>query len=176
MNPFASSTTSSPDSKSQTETDNDEFSDPSVIIIFKNFNKRDATTRVKALNDFIPILETQKQVEDAVLHAWVIAYGRLSSDVSRRIRILAQDIQGRLCKSAGKRVAIYMKQMIGPFLISLYDVDRAVRTHAQQAFDAIFTTQEKRSQAWQVYHEQVLEYLLDIIFRKTPETFSELGD
>ena len=56
------------------------ISDPSVVVALKNLQKKDATTKAKALEDlksFVLALEVEKGVvEDAILEAWVGLYKR----------------------------------------------------------------------------------------------------
>ena len=54
------------------------ISDPAVVVIFKNLQKKDSTTKAKALEDLQLVLtsleEAKEEVEDVVLEAWVGLY------------------------------------------------------------------------------------------------------
>ena len=47
------------------------ISDPTTVVVFKNLQKRDSTTKVKALEDLQTYLASKGEVEDAILEAWV---------------------------------------------------------------------------------------------------------
>ena len=51
------------------------LSEPNIVVAFKNVQKKDATTKAKALEDlqsYISSLESRReQLEDAILEAWV---------------------------------------------------------------------------------------------------------
>lgn len=54
------------------------ISDSNVIVAFKNVQKKDATTKAKALEDLQNYVDSSEQrgVEEAVLEAWVCIPGR----------------------------------------------------------------------------------------------------
>ncbi len=54
-------------------------SDPNVIVAFKNVQKKDGTTKSKALEDLQNYVQNLdgKQVEEGVLEAWVCSLERL---------------------------------------------------------------------------------------------------
>lgn len=50
------------------------ISEPNIIVAFKNLQKKDSTTKAKALDDLLKSLSSHDSndgVEDAILEAWV---------------------------------------------------------------------------------------------------------
>ena len=63
------------------------ISEPNVIVAFKNVQKKDSTTKAKALEDlqsYVLSLGAEKGgVEDAILEAWVRLYGGACKCIAR---------------------------------------------------------------------------------------------
>ena len=47
------------------------ISEPNIIVAFKNLQKKDSTTKAKALEDLLESVSSYESYEDAVLDAWV---------------------------------------------------------------------------------------------------------
>ena len=47
------------------------ISEPNVVVAFKNLQKKDSTTKAKALEDLLRNVSSHGSVEDAILDAWV---------------------------------------------------------------------------------------------------------
>lgn len=51
------------------------ISEPSIVVAFKNLQKKDSTTKAKALEELqayvVSLKEAQQGVEEAILEAWV---------------------------------------------------------------------------------------------------------
>ncbi|KKF96441.1 E3 ubiquitin-protein ligase listerin [Ceratocystis platani] len=91
------------------QADTSAISDANVIISFKSLQKKDDTTKTKAMEDLLSYakahpFDSNGGVEDAILDAWLTVYARLSIDNSRRVRELAHVLQFELLQSARKRM------------------------------------------------------------------------
>ncbi|KAF2455372.1 hypothetical protein BDY21DRAFT_350599 [Lineolata rhizophorae] len=150
------------------------ISDPNTVVAFKNLSKKDSTTKAKALEDLQAIFSTSgANVEEAVLEAWMKIYPRISIDTSRRVRQLAHSVHGQISSSCGKRIAKFMPKIVGAWLCGLYDSDRSVSRAAQEAFEQLFPTPEKRRNVRKAFQEQILEYCRSIVDNETPQTLSD---
>lgn len=61
------------------------ISEPNVVVAFKNLQKKDSTTKAKALEDllqYVSGLEKVNGVENGVLEAWVGSCGRRLVEMS----------------------------------------------------------------------------------------------
>ncbi|KAI9882616.1 MAG: hypothetical protein M1823_005635 [Watsoniomyces obsoletus] len=154
------------------------ISDPNVTVLLKNVNKRDPTTKVKALEDLQTHVQSikaeGKRLEDGVLlDVWIQLYPRLSIDTERRVRQLAHNVLGQIAALSGKQLARHMPSIVGPWLAGMYDNDRIVRKAAQDAFEQTFLLEEKLREVWRVYQRSILDHAKDCILRETVTTLSD---
>ena len=153
------------------------ISDANVVVIFKNLAKKDGTTKTKALDELQQYVRSPArqdgEVEDAVLQAWAKSYPRLSIDSDRRVRQLSHVLQGRLSAACGKRIATYLPKIVGSWLASLYDNDRATARGAQESLKLVFPTSEKLHSLRRIYHGSILQYCTDAILNETAQTLSD---
>jgi hypothetical protein len=156
--------------------DTSKVSDPHIVVILKSLFKRDPTTKAKALEDFQNLLSPSTDntipVEDAVLDIWVAVYPRISIDSTRRVRILAQTVQGLISSTVGKNLARHMPKLAGPWLLGSYDTDKGVASVAQSSLAQVFSS-EKLLAVRRAYQSQILETCIDIIEKETSKTLSD---
>ncbi|KAL9095409.1 MAG: hypothetical protein Q9165_002280 [Trypethelium subeluteriae] len=152
-------------------------SDANIVVTFKNLTKKDGTTKTKALEELLQyLLSIQRQhreVEDAILQAWVKCYPRLSIDSDRRVRQLSHTLQGRLSAACGKRIALYLPTLVGSWLAGLYDSDRATARGAQDSIKLVFPAPGKLHGLRKIYHESIVRYCQDAILHETSQTLSD---
>ncbi|KAL9125815.1 MAG: hypothetical protein Q9217_005035 [Psora testacea] len=153
------------------------LSDPNVVVAFKNLQKRDGTTKSKALEDLQNYTQSlgshQDGLEAAMLEAWIKVYPRISIDSSRRVRQLAHTLQGQIAALCGKRIARYMPQIVGAWLAGMYDNDKSVSRAAQESFKLVFPSEEKYQHVWQVYQADVVQFSRNVIEKETAQTLSD---
>ena len=169
------------------------ISSSSLALIFKNLEKRNPTTKEKALDSLQAYLDDPaSEIEESVLLVWVRIFGiflwrlklskqcnskiipqsqfypRLTAEFSRKVRQSAHKIQGELCKRFQKLSVKYMKESIGCWLGGLYDSDRQVSRSAKTAFESVFASQTKRENVFKIFHAQILEYIKESLSREMP--------
>ncbi|KAF2746877.1 hypothetical protein M011DRAFT_468163 [Sporormia fimetaria CBS 119925] len=150
------------------------ISDPNVVVLFRNLNKRDSTTKAKALEELQTFVSSlQKPVEEGILEAWIKIYPRTSIDNSKAVRQNAHLLLGRISSSAGKRIAKDMPKVVGAWLCGLYDADRSVVEASQTSLRHVFATPEKLQSLRKAYQQPILEYCRDAIDGETPQTLSD---
>ncbi|KAI1122151.1 hypothetical protein F5Y10DRAFT_81537 [Nemania abortiva] len=152
-------------------------SDANVVVSLKNLQKKDATTKAKALEELLAYVQAHPYeqdggVEEPVLEAWVQSYPRVSIDNSRRVRELSHTLHFELMKSARKRMEKSVPRIVGPWLAGTFDRDRAVSRAATDGLSSFLATPEKVTQFWKRCQQQILSYADDAI-RETAETLSD---
>jgi E3 ubiquitin-protein ligase listerin len=153
------------------------ISDPSVGVSFKNLQKKDSTTKAKALEELlayvISLQENKDGLEDTFLEAWTKLFPRTAIDNSRRVRQLSYTLQGKIAILCGKRFIKYLPGTVGAWLAGAHDGDKSVARSAQEAFTQTFATEEKRRGVWKAFHTPILEYCIATISKETPQTLSD---
>ncbi|KAI1822398.1 hypothetical protein F4861DRAFT_389462 [Xylaria intraflava] len=152
-------------------------SDAYVVVSLKNLQKKDATTKAKALEELLAYVQAHPYeqdggIEEPVLEAWVHLYPRISIDNARRVRELSHILQFELMKSARKRMEKNVPKIVGPWLAGTFDRDRAASRAATEGLSSFLTTPEKVVQFWKRCQQQILDYANDAI-RETADTLSD---
>ncbi|KAI1437161.1 hypothetical protein GGR50DRAFT_115844 [Xylaria sp. CBS 124048] len=152
-------------------------SDAYVVVSLKNLQKKDPTTKAKALEELLTYVQAHPYEQDGgteepVLEAWVHMYPRVSIDNSRRVRELSHILQFELMKSARKRMEKNVPKIVGPWLAGTFDKDRAASRAATEGLSSFLTTPEKVTQFWKRCQQQILDYANDAI-KETADTLSD---
>ncbi|KAI0449196.1 hypothetical protein F5B21DRAFT_62801 [Xylaria acuta] len=152
-------------------------SDANVVVSLKNLQKKDATTKAKALEELLAYVQAHPYeqdggVEEPVLEVWVQLYPRVSIGNSRRVRELSHTLQFELMRSARKRMEKNVPKIVGPWLAGTFDRDKAVSRAAAEGLSSFLTTPEKVAQFWKRCQQQILDYA-DGAVKETPETLSD---
>ncbi|KAI4866857.1 hypothetical protein F4820DRAFT_239123 [Hypoxylon rubiginosum] len=152
-------------------------SDANVVVSLKNLQKKDATTKAKALEELVTYVQAHPYEQDGgteepILEAWVQIYPRISIDNSRRVRELTHILQFESMKSARKRMERRVPKIVGSWLAGTFDRDKAVSRAATEGLSSFLTTPEKVTQFWRRCQPQILEYASDAI-KETAETLSD---
>ncbi|CAJ2514030.1 Uu.00g021490.m01.CDS01 [Anthostomella pinea] len=153
------------------------ISDANVVVSLKNLQKKDATTKAKALEELVAYVQSHPYdqdggTEEPILEAWVQLYPRISIDNSRRVRELSHALQFELMTSARKRMEKHIPKIVGSWLVGTFDRDRAVSRVATEGLSSFLTTPEKVTQFWKRCQQQILDYASDAI-KETTDTLSD---
>jgi len=70
-------------------------------------------------------------------------------------------------------MAKHMPVVVSSWSTGLYDNDKSVSRAANESFDRVFSSNEKRSNVWRLYQFSILEYSTDVIAKETPTTLSD---
>lgn len=149
------------------------ISDANLAVAFKNLNKKDSTTKTKALEDIQASISDLAEPEEAILEAWTGAFPRTSIDSARRVRQLAHTVNGVVAVKSGKRVAKYMPRLVATWLAGLYDNDKLVAKAAHDALVQVFATREKVQAVRKAYQEQILSLVRQVVENESPQTLSD---
>ncbi|KAI2624427.1 hypothetical protein GGR54DRAFT_577131 [Hypoxylon sp. NC1633] len=153
------------------------ISDSNVVVALKNLQKKDATTKSKALEELVAYVQAHPfeqggGTEEPVLEAWDQLYPRISIENSRRVRELSHHLQFELMKSARKRMERHLPKIVASWLAGTFDRDKAVSRAATEGLSSFLTTPEKVVHFWRRCQPQILEYASEAI-KETTETLSD---
>ncbi|KAI8988239.1 hypothetical protein BDF20DRAFT_813891 [Mycotypha africana] len=146
--------------------------DPELVFILKKLSKRDVVTKLKALEDLQAYLQNNEKAIDAILHSWIGIYNKMTLEVDRRVRLVANEIHGLMTVHAKKKLAPVLKDLIGPWLLSMFDQSKDIMQVARSAFETVFIP-EKRLPAISFCQKKILQYNSDMLLYKTADTLSD---
>ncbi|KAI9021899.1 hypothetical protein DFJ74DRAFT_670830 [Hyaloraphidium curvatum] len=143
-------------------------------VTLRKLAKRDAVTRVKAVEELRAYLE-QADPDKLLklLPAWPSLFGRLSTDVERRAREQIAGAHLVLVRKVRKDLAPYLKDLAGPWICAFFDPSKDVSRSASEAWNEAFSSPKKRADALDFVQPSVLNYLATNLLEHTPETLSD---
>ncbi|GAM27077.1 hypothetical protein SAMD00019534_102520 [Acytostelium subglobosum LB1] len=151
--------------------------DSDYQVQFKKLLKKDAVSRMKALEELNSLfgkidLETDSSASiRALLSAWELTYRKLVNDDDRKVREMSSLCLGTLGTKVGKNLGPHVKHLFGPWLFSICDQKDQSYNTALQSFNTIFP-EKKRSDVFRFAHDTALQYLTENL----QETTGTLGD
>lgn len=85
-------------------------------------NKKDSTTKIKALKEFIELVEkSDLDVIKTVLPFWPKMFVQLSVDIEPRVRETTQTALLSIVIKVGKNIGPFLKNFIPAWISSIYD-------------------------------------------------------
>ena len=153
------------------------ISDPAIGVSFKNLQKKDSTTKYKALEDLHTHVTAQENdkaaLEDPFLEAWIKLFPRTAIDNSNRVRQSSYSLHGRIVAFCGKRFIKHMPSTVGAWLAGGFDRDRQVSRAARESLESTFPTEDKRTGVWKAFQGPILDYCLAAIQNETIQSLSD---
>ncbi|KAL0097906.1 hypothetical protein J3Q64DRAFT_1694309 [Phycomyces blakesleeanus] len=146
--------------------------DPGLSVILKKVAKRDMVTKLKALEELEAYLKAHQESIPAILSTWVTMYGKLTMEVDRRVRLAANSVHALVTSQAGKKLAPHLKDFVGPWMMTQFDQSRDVARAAKTSFETVFS-EEKRAGVLLFCQKDILEFIIEMLLYKTPETLSD---
>ncbi|XP_048513180.1 E3 ubiquitin-protein ligase listerin isoform X2 [Athalia rosae] len=144
--------------------------DSNFQLLLKKMNKKDATTKLKALQEFTVLCNNSTPLTvRSVLPFWPRIYCVLAIDVNHRVREATHIAHLAVVKPVGRNIAPYLKQLAGPWFTSQYDTYAPAASAASNAFQEIFPP-KKSTDAIVHCQEEILNYIHDNITIQTPQT------
>ncbi|GLH11764.1 RING finger protein 160 [Gryllus bimaculatus] len=141
--------------------------DPNFQLVLKKMNKKDPTTRVKALQEFIKLVESSDaEVLKAVLPFWPRLYCLLVGDVEHRVREAANDAQRSVIVQAKRNMAPYLRSVAGPWFVAQFDTYPPAASAAVRAFQEAFPP-NKLLEVIAFCQEEILKYISDNLLDQT---------
>ncbi|KAG0019855.1 hypothetical protein BGZ80_005180 [Entomortierella chlamydospora] len=149
------------------------------MIIKRLMSKRDTTTKVRALEDLEKWVKAQPEDEESgsdacqeAIGPWIKLYIKLTTDVDRRVRLLANNVHMLLVRRVKRKLAPYLKEVIGAWIGTFFDPTRDVARVATEAFKSAFPD-NKREQVISFCLQDMIYYVSEILLNKTAETLSD---
>ncbi|XP_017893627.1 E3 ubiquitin-protein ligase listerin [Ceratina calcarata] len=146
--------------------------DSNFQIVLKKMNKKDATTKFKALQEFaVMCKESELSAVEGMLPFWPRLYCALAIDVEHRVREAAQLAHASIVKRVGKGIAMYLKQLAGAWFTSQYDTYPPAASAASGSFNDTFSM-KKVIDAIVHCQREILAYICDNITVHNAQTLS----
>ncbi|KAF9436112.1 hypothetical protein BGZ76_004789 [Entomortierella beljakovae] len=149
------------------------------MIIKRLMSKRDTITKVRALEDLEKWVKSQPEDEESgsdacqeAIGPWIKLYIKLTTDVDRRVRLLTNSVHTLLVRRVKRKLAPYLKEVIGAWIGTFFDPSKDVARLAMEAFKSAFPD-NKREQVISFCLQDMIYYITEILLKKTPETFSD---
>ncbi|KFH64295.1 hypothetical protein MVEG_10120 [Podila verticillata NRRL 6337] len=149
------------------------------MIIKRLMSKRDTTTKIRALEDLEKWIKAHPEDDEAgsvacqeAIGPWIKLYIKLTTDVDRRVRLMANNVHLLLVKRVKKKLAPYLKEVVAAWIGTFFDPTRDVARVALEAFKSAFPD-NKREQVISFCLQDVIYYISEALLNKTPETLSD---
>ncbi|XP_060689478.1 E3 ubiquitin-protein ligase listerin isoform X2 [Hemiscyllium ocellatum] len=151
----------------------DSLVDADFRLVLRKMSKRDATTKLKAVQEFGAMCK-EKHLENikGVLPYWSRIYCKISLDHDRRVREAVQQAFEILVLQVKRNLAPYLKSIMGHWLIAQCDTYNPAASAAKVAFQVAFPL-NKQPEAVAFCKEEIMNIICDYILKETPETLSD---
>lgn len=144
----------------------------SFQIVLKKMSKKDATTKLKALQEFSELcMESEPDAVKATLPYWSRIYCQLCGDADHRVREAAHLSHKSVIAKVKKYLAPYLKEIIGPWFTSQFDTHAPSASAAVAAFQEAFSPQ-KFAEAIAFCQDEILAYYFENLTVHTPESLN----
>jgi hypothetical protein len=132
--------------------------DGEATALLKRAQKRDATTRCRALESLhARLCDLGADTRAALLPPFLFVWRKLQFDASKQCRLLTCKCAGALCSGLHKRMAPHVKQAMRVWMLCLHDADAEVASAASSALSLAFPDADKRLKAQQVCSEEACD-------------------
>ncbi|XP_011301777.1 E3 ubiquitin-protein ligase listerin [Fopius arisanus] len=146
--------------------------DPKFQMVFKKMNKKDPTTKFKALQEFADLCRNSALPSvEAVLPFWPRLYCARAVDIDHRVREASQLAHSALVLRVGRSIALYLKQLAGPWFTSQFDTYPPAASAAASSFQSTFP-KTKLIDAIVHCQEEILTYIRDNLTHQCPQSLA----
>lgn len=144
--------------------------DSNFQLVLKKMNKKDATTKLKALQEFADLVKSaESDAVVAVLPFWPRLYSALATDAEHRVREAVHLAHHQVVLKVKRNIAPFLKQLAGPWFTSQYDTYPPAAYAAKISFESAFPA-NKLQEAIIFCQEEILSYICDNIIVQTAQT------
>ncbi|CAO1404688.1 unnamed protein product [Diamesa hyperborea] len=149
------------------ELENTDALDSTFQLVFRKMNKKDSTTKIKALKEFTELVEkSDVDIMKTVLPFWPKMFVQLSVDIEPRVRENTQTALLSIVIKVGKNIGPFLKNLIPAWISSIYDTHPPAASIALKSFETAFT-QKKINDVFAFCEKEILDY-----FSKNVTVFS----
>lgn len=147
-------------------------------LIFKSLMKRDDTTKEKALNELMGLVEHYDHnsflFDDIMLLCWSQLYAKLCMSELKNIRLVCQQVTLGIITKMRKSVAKYFKDLIPFVLLGTCDTDSAVARLCATGIKTCFNDDEDKVTAlYSLFDIPILSLTKAILVTETPQTLTD---
>ncbi|KAJ2723391.1 hypothetical protein GGI07_002666 [Coemansia sp. Benny D115] len=148
--------------------------DGQLAAQLKRLGKPDSKTKMRALFELKSYVteHTWETGLQGMLLAWSPLFQKHIFDPDRRVRAAVAGVNAALLSKTGKRLAPYLKQIIGAWVASFFDPHREVARSSRTAFEKVFP-EAKRAEVYSYCVSELIEFASDNIVNQTAETLSD---
>ncbi|XP_056140651.1 E3 ubiquitin-protein ligase listerin isoform X2 [Lampris incognitus] len=151
----------------------DSLVDADFRLVLRKLSKRDAVTRLKAVQEFGSMCqEREAEVVKGVLPYWPRIYCKISVDHDRRVREATQQAFEQLVLKVRRNLAPFLKSLMGHWLLAQCDTYTPAASAASQAFHAAFPP-SKQPEALSFCKDEILNVLQHTLLKETADTLSD---
>jgi len=146
----------------------DQDLDPRLRVAFRKSAKKDATTRIKACEEILGILQDKESdlttTISAMLKAWPRYYSKSVSDHEPRVRSQSHNVTLRVLQLSGKQSAPYLKNIMPPLIYGTSDEYSISSTTCSKGLDLVFP--EKIMQVVSHVSSELVSYCTEMVLKK----------
>ncbi|XP_076876676.1 E3 ubiquitin-protein ligase listerin [Brachyhypopomus gauderio] len=151
----------------------DNLVDADFRLVLRKLSKRDAVTKLKAVQEFGAMCEERDpDIVRGVLPYWPRIYCKISVDHDRRVREAAQQAFEQLIVKVKRSLAPYLKGIMAHWLLAQCDTHSPAASAAHAAFQAAFPP-SKQPEALSFCKDEVLNVLQDNLLKESADTLSD---
>ncbi|KAM4620161.1 E3 ubiquitin-protein ligase listerin [Polymixia lowei] len=151
----------------------DSLVDADFRLVLRKLTKRDAVTRLKAVQEFGSMCqEREAEVVKGVLPYWPRIYCKISVDHDRRVREATQQAFEQLVLKVRRSLAPFLKSLMGHWVLAQCDTYTPAASAACKAFHAAFPP-SKQPEALSFCRDEILSVLHDTLLKETADTLSD---
>ncbi|KAL4705825.1 hypothetical protein ACJJTC_017802 [Scirpophaga incertulas] len=149
---------------------------PEFGICVKRLNKKDPTTKVKALQELNDLV-SKGNIEDVllVLPSWAHFYKILAVDTDCKVREAAQLCHGTFARVCGRQLAPVIRQLVPAWLQAQYDEHAPAASLCRASLQATFP-ENKLPEVINFCKEEVMSQVLDNIIGKSEKTMPKKSE
>ncbi|SCU92061.1 LAMI_0E08592g1_1 [Lachancea mirantina] len=148
-------------------------------VIFKSLHKRDETTKEKALNELLELIDRanlgQSSCDDDIFTlCWSQMYAKLVTSDSRNLRTNCHQLTCKLIKLRGKKITKFLPDLIPLLLSGSHDYDAVVaKATYSQLLWCFNDDQDKISKLWVLFESAILKLVKEIVLHENEGTLSD---
>lgn len=143
-------------------------------LCFKTLMKRDETTRERALNGLVQLVDQDPEIKNEVtMLLWTQFYPKLVTCELKTIRALAHEVTCKFISLWGKKISKFLKDLIPLLMSGLYDPETYVVKAASQSITSVFNSVEKIEALWEKFIPEHCKLIHEVLLIESKDTISD---
>ncbi|OLY84953.1 E3 ubiquitin-protein ligase listerin [Smittium mucronatum] len=165
--------------------------DDNLANLVKRMAKKDVTTRLKTLNEIDTCLlnhlgtdqnsdkfSNQAHNKDALINCmlmgWPSVFESQIFDIDMRVRISTLRVHNNFIDLVGKKSALVLNQIMGPWLASFFDLNNEVSKISKSIFNSNFgKNTDQKSRVLDFCQSGILEFLISNLIDSNEDSFGD---